>query len=178
MSKSTNYIIGVFNDEDVLMDAVSTLKSSGVKIQEAYTPFPVHGLDDALGYKPSNLPIAAFLFGLTGTICALLLTIGTMGFDWPMDIGGKPFVPLPHFIPVTFELTILLASLGMVATFLIISNLKPWGHDPFMFDGRSTDDKFLIVIDLDKNKMDKVALTNLFKQTGASEVNSKIVENH
>lgn len=176
MAKGKNFLLGVFNDEDVLINAVSGLRKSGVKIHEAYTPFPVHGLDEALGYKPSNLPTVGFLFGLTGTICALALTIGTMGFDWPMDIGGKPFIPLPNFIPVTFELTVLLASLGMVASFLIVANLKPWGYKPFMFDSRSTDDMHIIAIDLDKNKISEADITKLFTQYGAVEVNSKTLE--
>ncbi|MFN3403563.1 MAG: DUF3341 domain-containing protein [Cytophagaceae bacterium] len=178
MSKGSNFLLGVYNDEDVLVEAITKIRAAGVKIYEAYTPFPVHGLDDAIGYKPSNLPIVAFLFGMTGTICALCLTIGTMGFDWPMDIGGKPFIPLPNFIPVTFELTVLLASLGMVGTFLVIQNLKPWGYKPFMFDSRSVDDKFILVVDLDKNKLGKQELTSLFTQTGAVEVNLKVVEEH
>ncbi|MFN6943389.1 MAG: DUF3341 domain-containing protein [Cytophagaceae bacterium] len=175
MAKGKNFLLGIFTDEDVLVSAVSKSRIEGVKIFEAYTPFPVHGLDVALGYKPSNLPIAAFLFGMTGTICALLLTILTMGYDWPMIIGGKPFIPLPNFIPVTFELTVLLASLGMVGTFFVISNLKPWAK-PFMFDHRSTDNKFVVVVDLDKNKLSKEDIMRIFNENGAAEVNLKNVQ--
>lgn len=175
MAKGKNFLLGIFTDEDVLLGAVSKIRIDGVRIQEVYTPFPVHGLDEALGYKASNLPIVAFLFGLTGTICALLLMILTMGYDWPMVIGGKPFIPLPNFIPITFELTVLLASLGMVGTFFVISNLKPWGT-PFMFDHRSTDNKFVMVIDIDKNKISQEDVSQLLTQYGATEVNTKIVE--
>src|SRR5690606_32541653 len=101
------------------------VRKSGLKIEEVYSPFPVHGLDEALGYKRSRLPIAAFLFGLTGTILALTMQIYMLAIDWPMNIGGKDFAAIPDFIPVTFELTVLLSAFGMVACFFIVSNLKP-----------------------------------------------------
>ena len=73
MERDKNFIIGIFEDEDVLLDAVKQVRMDGVKIKEVYTPFPIHGLDTALGYKMSRLPIAAFFFGLTGTILALTM---------------------------------------------------------------------------------------------------------
>lgn len=176
MEKGKNFIVGVYKDEDELITGVAKVRKAGVKIHEVYTPFPVHGLDAALGYKPSNLPIVAFLFGMTGTILALTMMIGMLGYDWPMDIGGKPYIALPDFIPITFEATVLLASLGMVGTFLVISNLKPWGYKPFMFDPRSTNDKFVMAIDLGKNKLDVGDITQLLSESGAVEVNSKNLE--
>ena len=128
MSGNKNFVLGVYSDEDVLMDAIKKVRGTGVKIHEVFSPFPVHGIEDALGYKRSNLSIAAFIFGLTGTILALTMQIGMMAVDWPMIIGGKDFLPFPTFIPVTFELTVLLAAFGMVGTFFIASNLKPWSR--------------------------------------------------
>jgi hypothetical protein len=176
MEKGKSFIVGIFSDEDVLVHGVGKIRKAGIKIQEVYTPFPVHGLDAALGYSPSNLPIAAFLFGMSGTILALTMIIGMLGFDWPMDIGGKPYIALPDFIPITFEATVLLAALGMVGTFLVISNLKPWGYSPFMFDARSTDDKFVMVVDLAKNKLDKYAIESILNEHGATEVNIKNIQ--
>jgi hypothetical protein len=138
-----------------------------------YSPFPVHGLDEVLGYKRSRLPIAAFMFGITGTSIALVMQIWMLGYDWPMIIGGKNFASLPPFIPVTFELTVLLASLGMVATFLIASDLKPYKW-PRQFDIRSTEDKHVMAIDLDLNKgKNKDEISSILKAAGASEVNEK-----
>lgn len=97
MESNKNFILGVFNDEDLLLNAVKTVRKSGVTIYEVFTPFPVHGLDDALGYKRSRLPIAAFMFGLLGTSLALIMQIGMMGIDWPMIIGGKDYIPFPVF---------------------------------------------------------------------------------
>ena len=96
-----------------------------------------------------------------------------LGFDWPMIIGGKNFVSLPPFIPVTFELTVLLASLGMVGTFLIVSGLKPYLW-PRQFDLRSTDDKHVMAIDLALNKgKSKDEIATILRTAGASEVNEK-----
>src|ERR1051325_9282662 len=126
MHSKENFLVGIFDDEHVLLSAVENIRDKGVKIKEVYSPFPVHGLDEVLGYKRSRLPIAAFMFGMTGTSLALLMQIWMLGYDWPMIIGGKNFVSLPPFIPVTFELTVLLSALGMVATFLMVSDMKPY----------------------------------------------------
>ena len=171
-STSEKYLVGIFDDEDILLHGVDGIRDKGVKIHEVYTPFPVHGLDEALGYKRSRLPIAAFLFGLTGTILALTMQIWMLGFDWPMIIGGKNFVSLPPFIPVTFELTVLLSALGMVATFFIVSDMKPY-KTPRSYDIRSTDDKHVMAINLASNKLSKEDISRILKDNGASEVNEK-----
>lgn len=172
MESNKNFVVGVFDDEDVLLHAVEDTREKGIKIHEVYSPFPVHGLDDALGYKRSRIPIAAFMFGLTGTSLALLMQIWMLGFDWPMIIGGKDHASLPPFIPVTFEMTVLLAAHGMVLTFLIVSNLKPYKW-PRQFDLRSTDDKHVMAVDLATNKLSKEEISRILKDNGASEVNEK-----
>ena len=172
MEKNKNFIVGIFDDEDILLHAVEHIREKGVKISEVFSPFPVHGLDDALGYKRSRLPIAAFLFGLTGTSLALFTQIWMLGFDWPMIIGGKNHASLPPFIPVTFEFTVLLAAFGMVGTFFIVCDMKPYGW-PRQFDLRSTDDKHVMAIDLAANKLSKDELSRILKDNGASEINEK-----
>lgn len=176
MDNNKDFLVGVFEDEDVLLDAVRKIRGSGIRIHEVYTPFPIHGLDTALGYKRTRLPIAAFLFGLTGTALALLMQIWMLGYDWPMIIGGKNFASLPPFIPVTFELTVLLSALGMVATFLIVSDMKPYAW-PRQFDVRSTDDKHVMAVDIVANASKTTdEITRLLKEAGASEVNRKSFE--
>ena len=175
MEKGKQFVVGVFDEEDVLMRAVDKIRGKGVKIHEVYTPYPVHGLDNAMGYHYSNLPIAGFLFGMTGTILALTMMIYTLGFDWPMDIGGKPHIPLPAFIPITFELTVLLCALGMTGTFFVASNLHPFSQ-PKMFDPRSVDNKFVMAIDIANNKLTASQLSALLTETGVSEVSTKSME--
>ena len=176
MDADKNFLVGVFDDEDVLLTGVTSIRQSGVKIYEVYSPFPVHGLDEVLGYKRSRLPIAAFMFGITGTSLALFTQIWMLGYDWPMIIGGKNFASLPPFVPVIFEFTVLLAALGMVGTFLIASDLKPYNW-PRQFDLRSTEDKHIMAIDLAINKgKSKAEITSILKSAGASEVNEKNFE--
>jgi hypothetical protein len=176
MERDKNFILGVYDDEDVLLDAISKVRGSGVKIHEVYSPFPVHGIDDVLGYKRSRLPIAAFLFGLLGTTLALTMQYYMMKIDWPMIIGGKDHASFPAFVPVTFELTVLLAAFGMVGVFMIASNLKPWGQ-PRIFDIRITDDKHVMAIDLAVNSsLGESTLSDVLKNSGASEINFKSFE--
>ncbi|GAB4395746.1 MAG: hypothetical protein OHK0053_06130 [Microscillaceae bacterium] len=163
------FLVGIFDDEDALIPAVKKLRASGVKIHDVYTPYPVHDLDVYLGYKRSRLSKAAFMFGATGTFLAILMQSFMLGFSWPMIIGGKDYLAYPDFVPVTFELTVLLAALGMVATFLISNNLGP-GKKALMFDPRSTDDKFVMAIELEKNhQFTQTQIEELLVQHGVSE---------
>ena len=172
-NENEKYLVGVFEDEVVLMSAVKKIKGSGVNIHEVYSPYPIHGLDKALGYKKSRLPKAAFLFGATGTILALTMMTYMFTIDWPVIIGGKDQWPFPNFIPITFELTVLLSALGMVGTFLLSNDLYP-GKSPKMFDIRSTDDKFIMAVELESNNsMTSDSIINILKENGASEVNEK-----
>lgn len=172
MESNKNYLVGIFSDEDVLLQAVGDIREKGVKIEEVYSPFPVHGLDEMLGYKRSRLPIAAFMFGALGTSLALLMQIWMLGYDWPMIIGGKNHASLPPFIPVTFEMTVLLSALGMVGTFFIVSDMKPYKW-PRQFDLRSTNDKHVMAIDLATNRKSKDEIRGILKASGAEEVNEK-----
>lgn len=171
-----HYLVGIFDDEDVLVDGVKKVRENGVKIHECYTPFPVHGLEKVLGYKESRLPVVAFLFAMTGTTLAITMQTFMMTYDWPMLIGGKPYFPWPDFVPITFELSVLLAAFGMVGTFLVISDLKPYKLYPRMFDERSTDDKHVMAIDLDLNDKNEEDIQAILSAAGASEVNKKDFE--
>jgi hypothetical protein len=111
------------------------------------------------------------MFGFLGTALALLMQSYMMAIDWPMIIGGKNYASVT-WVPVTFELTVLLSALGMVGTFLVVSNMKPWGKAR-IFDIRSTDDKHVMAIDLDENKASAAEITSILNENGASEVNPK-----
>lgn len=172
MEAENTYIVGVYGNDDLALNAVKSIRGAGVRIHEVFSPFPIHGIDEALGYKRSRLPKAAFIFGALGLSLALLMQYWMMGYDWQMIIGGKDFAALPPFIPVAFELTVLLSALGMVATFLVASNLKPYSK-PKIFDIRITDDKHVIAIDLANNSLAKEKISQIVTQSGAEEVNEK-----
>ncbi len=172
---SSKVIHALYNDDDVLMRAVKTVRAEHHHIEEVFTPYPIHGLEDVLGYKRSRLPVAAFLFGITGTSLALFMQIYMLVIDWPMIIGGKPYFAYMDFIPVAFELTVLVSAFGMVGTFMVQNDLKP--HKKVrIFDKRSTDDKHIMAIDLAANAKEFDAIEEVLKASGASEVNAKDFE--
>jgi hypothetical protein len=165
-------IFGIFSDEDVLLHNIRPLKQQGVNITNVYTPFPVHGLDKALGLKRTRISICAFIYGCTGLCLVTLMLWYMMIHDWPMDIGGKPnfsyYKNLPAFIPVTFEATVLCTAHGMVLTFFLRSKIIP-GVTPFVPDKRMSDDKFVVQVELaDPSK--EAEVTSLLMQHGATEV--------
>jgi len=169
MEKDKHFVVGIFNDESVLLDAVKKVRGKGIKIQEVYTPYPVHFLEDALGYKRSWMPKAAFLFGALGTTLAITMQTLMIGIDWPMIIGGKSFIAVPDFVPITFEMTVLLSAFGMVGTFLVSQDLKPYAV-PRIFDRRSTDDKHVMAIDLAYNgTMSEEEIKAFLAEVGAEE---------
>lgn len=171
-SHTKRYALGIFEDEDVLLHAVENLRAAGVKIFDVFSPYPVHGIDDALGIDRSRLPIAAFFFGMIGLAFALWMQIYMMGFDWPMIVGGKPAISLPAFIPVAFELTVFFTCHGMALTFFTITGLYPRFKVPVM-DVRATDDKFVVAVEMDDRSSQLPRLTELLRANGASEVNQK-----
>jgi len=162
------YIIGSFADPDELMAGIDRLQANNVSIYDCFTPMPIHGIEAKLGVKPSRLPIAAFCFGLLGGTLGFSLLYYTLFYDWPMNIGGKPALPLPDFVPVTFECTILITALGMVATFFYRNHLFP-GRAPRVMDLRATDDRFILAVDANDNT-DHVKIETLLKEAGAVEV--------
>ncbi|QHV98470.1 DUF3341 domain-containing protein [Spirosoma endbachense] len=166
------FLVGIFDDDDVVLKAVKDIKKEGVRIHEVYSPFPIHGLDVALGHPRSRLGIAAFLFALSGTTTALLLTFYTEGFDWPMIVGGKDSFSPIIYVPIIFELTVLFCALGMVGTFLVSNGLGPTVK-PLMYDLRTTDNKFAMAIDLSKNTIGEGDIEQILRKSGAAEVNVK-----
>lgn len=175
MTTEDKYILGVYSDDDVVLKAIKNIRGAGIKIHEVFSPFPIHGIDDALGYKRSRLPRAAFMFGAIGLTLALTMQYWMLGYDWQMIIGGKNFASLPPFIPVSFELTVLLSALGMVGTFMVVSDLKPYKKAK-IFDIRITDDKHVIAIDVADNKLAMKEISKIVAATGAEEVNEKSFE--
>ncbi|MDQ3072798.1 MAG: DUF3341 domain-containing protein [Bacteroidota bacterium] len=139
-------IVAVFDDDVALLDALQKARQRNLRILEVFTPFPVHGIEKILGIKRSNLGIAAFVFGTIGFLLSLTLQSYTMRFDWPVNIGGKPTWPLASFIPVLFELTVLIASLGLAFTFFWICGLLP-GVIPVIYEPRATDDRFVVLFE-------------------------------
>jgi hypothetical protein len=168
------FVIGCFDNEDVLFPAVKKVRTAGYKIQDVYTPFPVHGLDHALGLRETSLHTAGFIYGVTGTATAFSCITWIFTKDWPLNIGGKPHFALPAWIPIMFELTVLFAAVGMVLTFCYLCQLAPF-IKKHHFNTRSTDDLFTMVIECtDKTNTDD--LQAFLSNAGALDVNVQIAE--
>ncbi len=175
MAKSKNVLFGLYDDDDILVDAIKTAKNQKLDIMDVFTPFPVHGLDPALGLAESRLHIAGFVFGLIGAITAMGFMSWISVSDWPIIYGGKPYWAVPSFIPITFELTVLFSAVGMVIVFLTICGLGP-GVSAKVLDPRITDDKFCLAFDVSNMEEDEqTGLRKFFEETGASEINSKTI---
>ncbi|HEX7756509.1 MAG TPA: DUF3341 domain-containing protein [Niabella sp.] len=162
------FITGNFYDEAVLFPAVKKVRRAGYKIQDVYTPFPIHGLDKELGMKDTDLHIAGFIYGITGTTVAISFIGWALALDWQINFGGKPFFSLPAWIPIMFELTVLFSAVGMVLTFCWLCQLAPFVKKDH-FSPRSTDDTFVMAIECtDKtNEADAIAF---LQSAGAKEV--------
>ena len=160
----------VYDDDDKLMDAVKDLKASNFSIDEVYTPFPVHGLDKALGLKPTRLAILSFIYGCIGFCFAIFMMNYIMIVDWPQNIGGKPsfsFIEnMPSFVPTMFELTVFFAAHLMCWSYFAVNGLYP-GAKAQNPDPRTTDDHFLMEVEL---KGDEAALTAKLQELGALEI--------
>ena len=171
MSKNTIY--GIFDCEEVLLSSVKEIRENNIEITEVYSPFPVHGLDKALGLKETRMAITAFIYGCIGISLAALMIYNIMIVDWAQNIGGKPnfsfYHNMPSFIPIMFECTVLFAAHLMSITYLVRNGLYPGGTSDSP-DERTTDDKFLMVIDVDG---DTKLVKDLLSKTGASEINEK-----
>ena len=168
---ASKVIHAYYNDDDVLKHAVKKVKDAKHHIEEVYCPFPVHGLDKALGLAPTRIAITSFIYGCVGLIVSIVMMDYIMIQDWPQDIGGKPSFSylenMPAFVPIMFELTVFFAAHLMVITFYLRSRLWPFkeAENP---DVRTTDDHFIMELAIHDNEKE---LKNLLMDTGAVEIN-------
>ncbi|PCI10153.1 MAG: hypothetical protein COB73_03910 [Flavobacteriaceae bacterium] len=171
---SSKVIQVMYNDDDILLSAVKETRAAHHHIEEVYSPFPVHGLDKAMGLAPTKLAITSFMYGLLGLGFSIWLTNYTMIQDWPQNIGGKPsftwWANMPAFVPVMFEMTVFFAAHLMVITFYMRSRLWPFkkAENP---DPRTTDDKFVMEVALEGDEQEMISF---FEKTGSIEI--KITE--
>jgi len=167
---SNKVIQAMYNDDDVLLDAVKETRAANHHIAEVYTPFPVHGLEKAMGLKDTRIAITAFMYGCVGLAFSIWMMNYMMIQQWPQDIGGKPsmsfFLNMPAFVPIMFEMSVFFAAHLMVITFYMRSRLWPFkeAENP---DPRTTDDMFVmeVAVDGDENE-----LVSFLEKTGTVEI--------
>lgn len=173
MSKFASGCAGLWEDEHKFVTASKKCYELGYTNLDAIMPYPVHGMEEILHIKRSNIPYVTFIAGLIGCSAGLWFTWWTSAVSWPINVGGKPPFSLPAFIPIIFELTILFAALSSVAAFFMFCNMPRL--NPPLIDEDLTSHKFAIFIPKDGGSYDEAKLTQLFKELGATEV-KKIAE--
>lgn len=161
-------VAGLWLDEHSLVEAARKTREAGFNDFEAISPYPIHGIDDAIGIPRSFIPYITFIFGLAGLAFGVWFTWWTSASDWPLNIGGKPMWSLPAFIPVIFECTILFAALSSVAAMFVINGLPK--VDPPIIDPALTSHKFALFIPQTDGAYNEEKIKDLFKALGADEV--------
>jgi hypothetical protein len=167
---SNKVVQAMYNDDDILMDAVKATRSANHHIEEIYTPFPVHGLEKAMGLKDTRIAITAFMYGCVGFAFSIWMMNYMMIENWPQDIGGKPsfsFIQnMPAFVPIMFEMSVFFAAHLMVITFYMRSKLWPFkkAENP---DPRTTDDMFVMEVAVEGNETE---LVSFLEKTGTVEI--------
>ena len=171
MSAAKKFIYGIFNDDEMVLNAIPQLRAQGLNVKDVVSPFPIHGIDEVLGLKRTRISICCFIYGMTGSCLAMLMIWYMNIFDWPMDIGGKPSIAfyknLPAYVPIIFESTVFCAAHGMVITFYLRSKLLP-GVEPVILDPRQADDHFVMTVQV-KEGQSSEAIKGMFMQAGAVE---------
>ena len=166
-----------FADEELMLKSARQVRDAGYTRTDAFTPFPVHGIDEALGIKPTILPFITLVCGLSGLATALVMQIWMNAYDYPYIISGKPFVSLPAFIPVTFELTILFSAFSTVIGMLALNGLFRFSNPVFTnprFD-RATDDRFFLFVNAKDKYFNREAVRELLA-SGSPESLDEVIE--
>lgn len=167
-SETIKGILAVFDHPDVILDAAKKTRDQGYVKWDVFTPFPVHGMDDAMGLGRSKVPFITFFAGAVGLATALFIQFGTMVVSWPQNYGGKPFNSWPSFVPISFEMTVLFAGLATAFGSLLIGGVfklkKP------VLDPSITCDRFAIYIEAADPKFDAVKSKKHLESLGALEV--------
>ena len=161
-------VVGFYDDDHDLVEAAHKVREAGYKTFDAITPFPVHGLEEAVGIKRSMIPWVTFIFGILGFGSGLALTFWTSAIDWAINVGGKPFFSGPAFAPIMFELTILFAALSTVGAMFVLCRLPK--VDPPIIDPALTSHKFALFIPASEPNYDAARAEQMLKGVGAENV--------
>ena len=167
-AKVVRYTAAYFENEDDLVAGASAARKAGFEIHDAYTPFAVHGLDRAVALPPSRVTWIAFAAGALGLIFGLTLQVWTSAYDWPLNVGGKPFNSFPLFIPVAFELTVLFS--GLIAIGVLFARNRMWLFSKRRVFEQVTDDRFVLVLKQSDASFDIEKAVTLFARYNALNV--------
>jgi len=161
----------VFDDPDTTLVAVRALRAKGYVLDDVHTPFPVHGMPQALGLKDTRLAYGSLIGGTIGLALAVWFQIWSHASDWPLVVGGKSMSAIPAIIPVSFEATVLLAGIATVGTLLAACRLLPRGKEPASLPhGRVTSDRFVVLVAEEDGSFLGPEFTALCEELGSVEI--------
>lgn len=153
-----------------LYEAAKQVRDAGYKRWDVHSPFPIHGMDEAMGLGKSWLSAPVLIGGITGLLTATILTFGPSWFIYPLVVHGKPYnwKTVPAFFPIMFELTVLFAAFTCFFSMLIMNGLPRWYHPIFNWDrfSRATNDGFFLVIEARDPRFTENEARQLLEQTG------------
>jgi len=162
--------VGEFSDENELLEAIEKIRHQGYSKLEAYTPFPIHGIDEALGSKPSKLGWFVVCCGLTGVTAAATFIWWAGAISYPLVVGGKPLFAFTFSVPIMFELMILFSAFGSLYGMLGINRLPQFYHSIFNYShaDRISDDGFVLAIEASDPQFDADECVKVLEGAGAS----------
>ncbi len=167
------FLMGVFEREEDVLAATNEARLRGLEIADVYTPYAIHGLDAAMGLRPSRLPWVCFALGLAGASFKVWFEFWTSASDWAINVGGKPWNSLPAFVPVTFEVMVLFAAVSTVAAFLVGRGLLP-GKRPKLASPGVTDNQFALVIEETNAAFDIDEVSEMLREFGVTHIEERV----
>jgi mono/diheme cytochrome c family protein len=172
---STRILVATYDCEEGILSGAEAARDNGITIVDAYTPYAVHGLDEAMGLKPSRLTWVCFGLGALAVVFMTWFQWWTSAVSWPINIGGKPWNSLPAFVPVIFEAMVLCAGLGTVAVLFFVCRLLPGKQARLIIDG-ITDDRFALVIEHENAALDLDEMQQLFQPSHPIVLDERILD--
>lgn len=172
---SSRVLVATFEHEEDLLGAAAAVRNRGLRISDAFTPYAVHGLDHAMGLRPSRLTWVCFVFGIAGALGMLWFEHWVASIAWPLNVGGKPWNSLPSDVPVAFEAAVLLAGFGSVFALFAVSRLYP-GKQARVCHPGATDGRFVLVIEETDAVFDLSAVERLLQTFNVVETREHIQE--
>jgi hypothetical protein len=170
-----SFVVAEFSNPDTLVGAVRAVRSEDFRVYDVYAPYPIHGLDEAMGMRRSRLPWVTFWVGLGALAVALSFQFYTVVLDWPLNVGGKPDNSTLAFVPICFELTVLLSGLATVAALFVRARLYP-GKEEHLFAEGVTNDTFALVLRQRDSSFDRKRAWQILEENGADRVREKEAE--
>jgi hypothetical protein len=170
-----SFVVATFSDAETLLRAVRAVTQNNFRIYDVFAPYPIHGLDAAMGVRRTRLPWFTFIVGCCALALALTFQFYTTVLDWPLNVGGKPDNSTLAFVPICFELTVLLSGLATVAAFFLRARLYP-GKKELLFAEGVTNDTFALVLRRRESAFDIRRAWTLLEESGADRIREREAE--